>query len=71
MDYYVKRIAGGNYSNAELVIKLGDEVKVTEEQYKYLNQTFGTSGYFTFRTENTQKKKQKAQPKTKKVDETD
>ena len=55
MNYFVKRIAGGNYANAELTIKLGAEEPVTEEQYKYLNLTFGTSGYFVFRTEGTAK----------------
>ena len=55
MTYFVKRIAGGNYANAEFVVKLGTEVEVTEEQYKYLNDTFGTSGHFTFRTSGLKK----------------
>jgi len=73
MKYFVKRIGGGNYSNAELNIKLGEESPVTETQYKYLNRTFGTSGYFTFRTEGTAKaasaKETSATPKDEKTED--
>lgn len=55
MTYFVKRIAGGNYASSELLIKLGEEVEVTEKQYKYFNDTFGTSGHFTFRTSGLKK----------------
>jgi len=59
MKYFVTNVSSTQYTSEAVTIKPSKEVEVSKETYDYLNEVFGTSGKFTFRTEG------KAEPKKK------
>lgn len=55
MIYTIKCISG-IHSKGDFLIKGGQEMEVSKEIYNYFNNTFGTSGRFTFSTKEAPKK---------------
>lgn len=50
MTYHVTNVSNTQYTSEAVTIKPAVEVEVSKEIYDYLNDVFGASGKFTFRT---------------------
>lgn len=65
MKYFVTNVSKAHYSSSKVAIKPSAEVEVEKEVYDYLNDVYGASGKFTFRTDS------KSEVKTKKATKVD
>jgi len=80
MKYFITYLLKGEYRLGDkLVCKSGIQTEVSEEIFKYLNGTFGDSGWFTFKKEKeavetkpkkTRKKKDEPIEETTEAEET-
>jgi hypothetical protein len=57
MKYFVTNVSNTQYTSKTVTIKPLVEVEVEKPTYDYLNEVFGTSGKFTFRTDGRGKAK--------------
>lgn len=55
MKYYVTNVSTSHYSSSKVSIKPATEVEVGKDVYNYLNDVYGASGKFTFRTDKPKK----------------
>jgi len=51
MKYFVTNVSTSHYSSSKVTIKPSLEVEVSKDVYDYLNDVYGASGKFTFRTD--------------------